>query len=1395
MGARVVRERLLWPAGEMGLGPRWALTANEDDRGYITSDGTSSRLGCHSDPTSLISYFLTTTLSKHRPLRLPRNERERTARRGHADGNGRTEEEGQSDVKFAVGPKHGGGFPVGRGKPLREPRYVSARMVGGLGGNDGVVSQGEALATSNTDATDGGWSLLVGGGEMLGKAREDSKEPSIDVLSFGLQSTSESTEDDSEQGESELGSEEEEEWSEGRTEEEGQGQGQFFTPNQAVEEDPWGLSKEERVLLVEHWRTQEMESASEDLQDAIERFNKAKKELDEHRSQADLAVLKGVDILGMTTTGVAMHQDLVKALGVAIVIVEEAAEVLEGHILTTLTEATQQLILIGDHLQLRPKSEVYQLTVDSGRGHDLDMSMFERLVHEGRVPVQTLSTQRRMRPCIADLIRPAVYPNLADAPTVLEYPNVKGMRDNLFFLDHNVLEDDVTDSVINSKTNRHEANLVCGLTQYLLKQGYTKPGDITVLTPYLGQLLVLREIFARSSVLQVEVSIPQPLNVIILRAPWDMQVTGRDGQELSKMEDDLDLDDQDNARPLLQISQKTAKELVRIATVDNFQGEEAKIIIVSLVRSNKNLDMGFLRSSNRVNVLLSRAMHGMYIVGNAVQACCGHGSPVLFRETQTVTYSSGMLQARKRTTIWSESVLPTLQASHRIGSALELKCALHPDTVTRISRPEDFAAKVGDGGCNRSCNFRLPCGHACHRRCHPDDIKHLTGRCIERCLRLLQPCGHPCDRLCGEDCGECSRVIPKVALPCGHDAVNDPGISTAPKRQPRVCRHRCNEPSTVTVPGCGHKVAVGCTAGKLLRQNPELCKKRCSTPLECGHNCAANCGECRTLTRLKRQGKTVHPKCQVVCGRPQHCGHSCRQPCHSGTACIPCPAPCMSICQHSRCGRQCWEPCVPCAEPCTWSCSHRSGQCRLPCGAPCLRLPCDKRCDQKLACGHRCPCVCGEDCPDESYCRECGKGAHMDHVVDMIEFKTLREFDPDDEPLVVLRCGHAYGLTTIDNHMDLKEVYRKDQRSNEWLGPRPLTANCSRLKLCPDCRQPIDRINRYKRVINTAKASKGVDMAQVKHVQWCRSQNESARRILALAEGETLDNRRCRQAHAQRILDGVLSCASPMTQVHEAALAMLHQKGAESEELAKGTVSRLRPDMTPHVDAFVLLGKLETLRLRETTNRLNQVSNKMLGPIDLACSEVLLRKSWERVTATNYFASGCYSRGIALFGKAIDVAVSAKAAAAEAGAQVGLAQINLHAAQYLALLKDVVIWSPIHNSSAEMLKDSGKHMVQRGLEACKRAANSPLESARHKYEGEVRDTRKGLDVANDILRAFISKEEIHVVKEVLFGKHTGSIGVTRYYTCPNGHIYGVGDCGMRNERGTCNECGAVIGGL
>jgi hypothetical protein len=69
--------------------------------------------------------------------------------------------------------------------------------------------------------------------------------------------------------------------------------------------------------------------------------------------------------------------------------------------------------------------------------YNLDLSLFERMVtarekEYGNKAAQngslvTLTTQRRMRPEISNLIRVPIYPGLQDAENVMKYPDVKGI--------------------------------------------------------------------------------------------------------------------------------------------------------------------------------------------------------------------------------------------------------------------------------------------------------------------------------------------------------------------------------------------------------------------------------------------------------------------------------------------------------------------------------------------------------------------------------------------------------------------------------------------------------------------------------------------------------------------------------------------------------------------------------------------------------------------------------------------------------------------------------------------------------------------------------------------------------------------------------------------------------
>jgi regulator of nonsense transcripts 1 len=53
-----------------------------------------------------------------------------------------------------------------------------------------------------------------------------------------------------------------------------------------------------------------------------------------------------------------------------------------------------------------------------------------------------------------------------------------------------------------------------------------------------------------------------------------------------------------------------------VMTVDSWQGREKPFMIMSTVRSNDDRQIGFLNSYRRLNVALTRAQHGLIIVGN-----------------------------------------------------------------------------------------------------------------------------------------------------------------------------------------------------------------------------------------------------------------------------------------------------------------------------------------------------------------------------------------------------------------------------------------------------------------------------------------------------------------------------------------------------------------------------------------------------------------------------------------------------------------------------------------------------------------------------------------------------------------------------------------------------------
>lgn len=73
----------------------------------------------------------------------------------------------------------------------------------------------------------------------------------------------------------------------------------------------------------------------------------------------------------------------------------------------------------------------------------MDVSLFERMINND-INCTQLNVQHRMRPDIANLIRPTIYKDLQDHESVHNYSHLLGVDKNVFFIDHTQLESHVS---------------------------------------------------------------------------------------------------------------------------------------------------------------------------------------------------------------------------------------------------------------------------------------------------------------------------------------------------------------------------------------------------------------------------------------------------------------------------------------------------------------------------------------------------------------------------------------------------------------------------------------------------------------------------------------------------------------------------------------------------------------------------------------------------------------------------------------------------------------------------------------------------------------------------------------------------------------------------------------
>uniref|UniRef100_A0A2K6NYD4 NFX1-type zinc finger-containing protein 1 n=1 Tax=Rhinopithecus roxellana TaxID=61622 RepID=A0A2K6NYD4_RHIRO len=634
-------------------------------------------------------------------------------------------------------------------------------------------------------------------------------------------------------------------------------------------EDVWQLDLSSRWQLYRLWLQLYQADTRRKILSCERQYRTSAERMAELRLQEDLHILKDAQVVGMTTTGAAKYRQILQKVEPRIVIVEEAAEVLEAHTIATLSKACQHLILIGDHQQVKQDNHIFKEIVHVCSAHvSNDMHVF---------------FQHRMCPEIARLLTPHIYQDLENHPSVLNYEKIKGVSSNLFFVEHSFPEQEIQEG--KSHQNQHEAHFVVELCKYFLCQEYL-PSQITILTTYTGQLFCLRKLMPAKTFAGVRVHV----------------VDKYQGEENDIILLSLVRSNQEGKVGFLQISNR---------------------ICVALSRAKKGMYcIGNMQMLAKVP-LWSKIIHTLREnnqIGPMLRLCCQNHP-----DTHTLVSKASDFQKVPEGGC-------SLPCEFRLGCGHVCTRACHPyDSSHKEFQCMKPCQKVicQDGHrcplvCFQECQpcqVKVPktiprCGH---EQMVPCSVPESDFCCQEPCSKSLR-CGHRCSHPCGEDCVQlCSEMV-TVKLKCGHSQqvkcghVEDLMYGGLPVK----CTTKCG-----TILDCGHPCPGSCHSCFEGRFH-EHCQQPCKRLLICSHKCQEPCtGECPPCQRTC-QNRCVHSQCKKKCGelcspcvepcvwRCQHyqCTKLCSEPCNRPPCYVPCTK--LLVCGH---------PCIGlCGEPCPKKC-------------------------------------------------------------------------------------------------------------------------------------------------------------------------------------------------------------------------------------------------------------------------------------------------------------------------------------------------------------------------------------------------------------------------------------------------------------------------------------------
>lgn len=268
-------------------------------------------------------------------------------------------------------------------------------------------------------------------------------------------------------------------------------------------------------------------------------------------------LLDTTPVLCATLTG--LDSQVLRDRKFDLVIIDEASQAIEPACWIPILRA-ERLVLAGDHCQL-PPTVVSQAAAKQG----LARSLMERLIGElGSSISYRLTTQYRMHSAIMGFSSQEFYESslTADASVaahlLCDLPDIVATpltTSPLEFIDTaGASYDEELEPDGESRFNSAEADLVSRRVRALLDAGLAA-ADIAVIAPYAAQVRLLRE-----------------------RLPL---------------------------------------EGLEVDTVDGFQGREKEAVIISLVRSNTEGEVGFLGDTRRMNVALTRARRKLIVIGDS----------------------------------------------------------------------------------------------------------------------------------------------------------------------------------------------------------------------------------------------------------------------------------------------------------------------------------------------------------------------------------------------------------------------------------------------------------------------------------------------------------------------------------------------------------------------------------------------------------------------------------------------------------------------------------------------------------------------------------------------------------------------------------------------------------